>query len=50
VILLAVFAAVGAVVKPRAPADKHFADPSVAYTFSYPGYWSAESPEQVAVS
>ena len=49
VILLAVFAAVGAVVKPRAPADKHFADPSVAYTSSYPGYWSAESPEQVAV-
>jgi hypothetical protein len=47
VLPLAAFAAVAALTRPTAPPDKRFTDPSLPYSFSYPGYWSPESPDKV---
>jgi hypothetical protein len=45
---LAAFAAVAALVRPGTPADKQLDDPSVPYTFTYPGTWSQDTEHDMA--
>jgi hypothetical protein len=47
VIPLTGFAAGGAATRPGSVADKRLADPSLPYTFSYPGSWSRDPAEDV---